>query len=552
MNLNVMKRIKYRTTLLLSILMLLSVVSCSSKTVKTKNLIEIRTEHANLKIATIKLNKKDDIIDKRAFNYYVNGNIYEELGDLYSAWKSYKNALQIYPNSYQIRYSLASVFFNLKQFGDAIEVLEFINPEDEQVHELRASSYRYIGNTDSAKVSFLRVLKANNRNSSAYSFLSSIYRKEKKIDSVIWAFENLVRLNGKNYRVWNDLSKLYELNGDDSLRESSLLKSLSINHSQTNLMAYVQLGEHYEKLGNRDSAIAVYLNGLNEDENDILLNRLAANFYMSEDSVGQAIKYAEKIVKLSPLDKPASRLLASIYFRADSLDNASKIFKNLISIGDRHPLNFFYMGRISLIEEKYESARDYFIPLTRIADSLPDSWLDLGYAYRMLEDKDGEVENYKTGLSRMKDEDSGVKLLFALGATYEYYELHFKAISVFEELIAKVPDHAQALNYLGYMLVENDMRLIQALKLIKRALDIHPENPAFLDSYGWAYFKMEKYKKALKYLKKAAKTGLDPVIFDHLGDAYKATGDIDSAEVWWKKSLEITPKNKKVLEKLTL
>ncbi|MCK4910979.1 MAG: tetratricopeptide repeat protein, partial [Thermodesulfovibrionales bacterium] len=59
------------------------------------------------------------------------------------------------------------------------------------------------------------------------------------------------------------------------------------------------------------------------------------------------------------------------------------------------------------------------------------------------------------------------------------------------------------------------------------------------DSLGWVYYKMGNYKKALKILKKA--TGIvqdDPVIFEHLGDAYIATGNSAKAKEAWLRALE--------------
>ena len=46
------------------------------------------------------------------------------------------------------------------------------------------------------------------------------------------------------------------------------------------------------------------------------------------------------------------------------------------------------------------------------------------------------------------------------------------------------------LNYLGYMLADKGIRLPEALKLIRKAVELEPMNGAYLDSLGWAYFKL--------------------------------------------------------------
>ena len=77
-----------------------------------------------------------------------------------------------------------------------------------------------------------------------------------------------------------------------------------------------------------------------------------------------------------------------------------------------------------------------------------------------------------------------------------------------------------------------------------------PENAAFLDSYGWVFYRQGKYKKAVEYLKKAVSLDSDPVIFDHLGDAYKAKGDTAQARTWWQKALELSPEDEAIKQKL--
>ena len=65
-------------------------------------------------------------------------------------------------------------------------------------------------------------------------------------------------------------------------------------------------------------------------------------------------------------------------------------------------------------------------------------------------------------------------------------------------MIARDPEHAAALNYLGYMLAERGERLDESVELIKRALAIDPDNGSYLDSLGWAYFKDGKLDLAVE------------------------------------------------------
>ena len=122
---------------------------------------------------------------------------------------------------------------------------------------------------------------------------------------------------------------------------------------------------------------------------------------------------------------------------------------SLVASGEINPANHFYLGRIAILEENYRRAADEFTIVSQLADSLPGSWIDLGYAYRMLDDSEKEILTYQLGLGHMRDRDAGIQVLFALGAAYERTGQTQQAVDTFEEIIAKAPDNAQALNYLA-------------------------------------------------------------------------------------------------------
>ncbi|MCH7947088.1 MAG: hypothetical protein IIC66_04745, partial [candidate division Zixibacteria bacterium] len=107
-----------------------------------------------------------------------------------------------------------------------------------------------------------------------------------------------------------------------------------------------------------------------------------------------------------------------------------------------------------------------------------------------------------------------------------------------------------SLNFLGYMLADNDNKLEYAKELIEKALELSPENAAYIDSYGWVMFRLGKYNDAVEYLSKAVSLQSDPVIYDHLGDAYNASGNSGDARIWWQKALELEPDNDIIREKL--
>ncbi|MBC7796047.1 MAG: tetratricopeptide repeat protein, partial [Pyrinomonadaceae bacterium] len=108
-------------------------------------------------------------------------------------------------------------------------------------------------------------------------------------------------------------------------------------------------------------------------------------------------------------------------------------------------------------------------------------------------------------------------------------------------VIKQDPNNATALNNLGYYMVERGERLPEAINLIKRAVEIEPENPSYLDSLGWAHFQLKQYAEAEKYLTDAAqKSTNSATILEHLGDLYQKQGKLELAKTNWRKALNLS------------
>jgi Flp pilus assembly protein TadD len=121
-------------------------------------------------------------------------------------------------------------------------------------------------------------------------------------------------------------------------------------------------------------------------------------------------------------------------------------------------------------------------------------------------------------------------------------------------VIEKDPDHAEALNYLGYTYADRNMNLDEALELIERALEIKPESGYIVDSLGWVYYQRGEYRKAIRELERAVTlTPDDPVINEHLGDGYLKLDQKTKALDSYKRALELDPQGdqlKKLEEKI--
>jgi len=114
-------------------------------------------------------------------------------------------------------------------------------------------------------------------------------------------------------------------------------------------------------------------------------------------------------------------------------------------------------------------------------------------------------------------------------------------------IIARHPDHADALNALGYTLADRTDRLQEARQLIEKALALKPEEPAIQDSMGWVLYRMGDPAAAEPYLRDALDSVFDPEIAAHLGEVLWAQGRKDEARKVWDRALDEDPQHKYLL-----
>lgn len=137
------------------------------------------------------------------------------------------------------------------------------------------------------------------------------------------------------------------------------------------------------------------------------------------------------------------------------------------------------------------------------------------------------------------------EVLYWLGATYERKGDHERASELFGRLLDLDPEHAPALNYLGYMWAERGENLAAALDLVRRAVAQEPDNGAYVDSLGWAHFQLGNYHEARDLLERASRlVPDDAVIVEHLGDVYRHLGEPQRARLYYRRALELDGENR--------
>lgn len=158
-------------------------------------------------------------------------------------------------------------------------------------------------------------------------------------------------------------------------------------------------------------------------------------------------------------------------------------------------------------------------------------------AYGRLKKYDAAVRIAREAAAKYPE---STEALFRLGSSLERAGEPAEAEKVFLQLLAMRPNDAPTLNYLGYMWADQGVQLERAREMLEKAVAREPRNAAYLDSLGWAYFRLGEMQRAEKNLREAyRREPADPTIEEHIGDLEARQGNVEGAIRHWEKALEL-------------
>ena len=290
-------------------------------------------------------------------------------------------------------------------------------------------------------------------------------------------------------------------------------------------------------LGKHEKIIEI---GKKAIENDIIradIYWIIAESYRKLDDLKNAKKYFKKTLKISD---EKGEIYLDLYELALEQGKKKKALKYLSKAEENSGNNFNLIYRIAI---EYTRQRDEkkFIELLEKVIPLKPNFIQ---ANIWVADYYFKNENYTKAIPYIKNvmERDGFNIdsYFMLATIYNKTDSLQKEIDILEKGIKCFPENADLLNWLGYTLADNDIRLDYALTLLKKAISIDSTNVYIWDSVAWAYYKLGENKKALESMKLVLECDIqDTAIRYHLGNIYWKLGKIDSAKENWKMAIEI-------------
>lgn len=327
------------------------------------------------------------------------------------------------------------------------------------------------------------------------------------------------------------------------------------------------------QLGETDSALAVIDGVFGENQNPLLLdlrakltNKQAIPFSFANTAqagmaetylaVARAIDgeaqdeitllYTRAAAYLDPENTDAILMSGTLLERLEQYDLANDTYRSVPD--DSFAFQQAELGRSAALRlaGKTDAAIEVLQTLQKDYVDFARGHATLGDTLRSAERYQEAIDAYSTALDLYPDGDPAKWIVYyTRGISYHQTDNWPKAEADFRAALDLNPDQPAVLNYLGYSMVERNINLEEALEMIERAVAAQPQNGAIVDSLGWVLFQFGKYEEAVGHLETAASLlAVDPIINDHLGDAYWAVGREIEAYFQWNRAMSFEPTEK--------
>ena len=141
--------------------------------------------------------------------------------------------------------------------------------------------------------------------------------------------------------------------------------------------------------------------------------------------------------------------------------------------------------------------------------------------------------------------------MWTVAASYDEVRNFTASEKYYEKALKLRPDDPLILNNYSYSLSTRSIRLNQALDMVSRAVQLEPENGAYLDTIGWVYYQLGEFEKALQYIQEALfHQGESAEVYEHLGCVYQELDELERAHLCFQKAIALEPTRDGLREKL--
>jgi tetratricopeptide (TPR) repeat protein len=479
-----------------------------------------------------------------------NAAVYFQLADLHYLRRQFADAeqfalkaTQLDPGNLWYHKMLADIYEAKRDYAKAAQVFEYLSKYETETAHLLKAAYYYAGVKNHKK---------------AISILDAIEKKNGITEEVILQKEQLYLATNKVSKAAAELEKL--------------TKAFPKQTKYKGMLAELYLANKKEK-----KALEILFEILRvEPENGYAAFSLC-DYYRSKNDAESFYKYfkigvASKDVSVkNKLSMLVPFVTSSLY--SDQQQRNTELLGLFMNAHPDEPAAYLIAGDLKMQERDFTSARNHYRTALQKDPNTATAWQQILYCNSELKDYESMISECESAIEyfpneplyhfygavaamQLKRYDKTVQLASAgvqvadetdmltqlystWGDAAHYLKKYNECDSAYTLALKLSPDNAYALNNYAYFLSLRKQRLDRAEKMSKRSLEIDPENPSYMDTYGWILYQQGKYEDARIWIEKAlkrAQTSAD--VLEHMGDVLYKLNRTDEAVNYWKQAAE--------------
>jgi tetratricopeptide (TPR) repeat protein len=516
-------------------------------------------------------------VSPAAYQHYIQAQLFSNEGRAEEAAEELRHALASDGASAYLRTRLAEELLALGRVDEAREEVEAALHLDPQFAEAYVDLARVklrVGDVNGAEVALHRAIAIDRTCEDAYITLVTIYHERGLESRVEETWQKLVRAVPGSAQAHHALGHAALARDDDRAGEASLQRALELDPSLQDARvelaqlyqgegrfreAAAQLREAYDRSGEPKLAellVRLQMTAGREDEARELVDRLDDEasggerklfvgwLRLAAKQADRALAVAEELLKKS--ESSPARLLAGAALETDGhTDEALAQLRKIGPASSEFSSAQERIGRLLRDSGRYREAAELLgRAIAQVAGGGGDTLQELLAEVHERAGEGGAAVRLLEGAVAKRPQSATLTL--ALAAAYQRAGQWERGVQLVREgVLKRDPDSAAALNFIGYALAEEGVRLDEAKKLLERALALRPSSGEISDSLGWLMVKLGRLDQAERLLLRADRLAPEePEILEHLGELYVKKADRARALEAYKRALLHRPDEK--------
>ena len=507
-----------------------------------------------------------------SYFYFLWGRHAELENNYAAALEAYEKALICDPDANFVISKLPALLVRMNRRDEAAARLrDYLRrcPKEAEPRMQLAKLLIDAGKLQEAEDQYRQAHELNPKETAPLLLLSELHLSENKPEEAEAALEKVLAEDSRSYPAHLLLARLLAAEGQLAQAVEHYQQAVSLNASEG---LQLELAEVLIEQKKYAQAASIYKDLLKQDEESEEARIVLIHTFLLQNKKRQAMAELKRLNDLTGNPEQAELTEAKLRIRWEEYGKAIALLQKMLKKEQGLAEARYLLGALHVQEKQYQKALQTLAQIDPEADEYEDALIlqvrvlkELGQeneAARRLEaalstdsQLSPEVWMLLTGIYQTAEQDAVCRKTFARALEkypdneellYEYGIFlnqsgeKKQALAIMKNLLQLNPDHADALNYIGYTWAESKTNLSKAFLYLTRAGELKPNNPSIHDSLGWVYYQMGSLDNAVRTLQEAAAMAPDdPAVHEHLGEAQAAVGQQAAAEQAWRKALEL-------------